>query len=69
LSSVINGGITQLVSTTTYSINDNPEDATYCYEDAYFSTEPGDYSILESRFIDDENYYADGYSIDWVDLA
>jgi hypothetical protein len=59
----------QLVSTTTYSINDNAEDATYCYEDAYESTEPGDYSVLESRFIDDENYYVDGYQIDGVDLA
>ncbi|MBT8610187.1 hypothetical protein G6660_09075 [Polynucleobacter paneuropaeus] len=59
----------QLVSTTTYSINDNAEDATYCYEDAYESTEPGDYSVLESRFIDDENYYADGYAIHSVELA
>lgn len=59
----------QLVSTTTYSINDNAEDANYCYEDAYESTEPGDYSVLEHRFIDDENHYVDGYKIHGVDLA
>ena len=59
----------QLVSTTTYSINDNAEDATYCYEEVYESTEPGDYEVLESRFIDEENYYLKGYEIYGVDLA
>ena len=59
----------QLVSTTTYSINDNAEDATYCYVDAYESTEPGDVEVLEDRFIDAENYYLDGYEIDGVNLA
>lgn len=59
----------QLVSTTTYSINVSTEDATYCYENAYESTEPGDYSVLECRFIDDDNYYAVGYEIDGVELA
>lgn len=59
----------QLVSTTSYSINDNAEDATYCYEEAYESTEPGDCEVLESRFIDEENYYSKGYEIYSVDLA
>ncbi len=59
----------QLVSTTTYSINDSTEDATYCYENAYESTEPGDYSVLECKFIDDDNFYAVGYQIDGVKLA
>jgi hypothetical protein len=59
----------QLVSTTTYSINDNAEDAAYCYEDAYESTEPGDVEVLEGRFIDAENYYVDEYEIHGVELA
>ncbi len=59
----------QLVSTTTYSINDNAEDAADCYENSYFSTEPGDYSVLEYRFIDAGNDYTDGYEIIGVDLA
>jgi hypothetical protein len=59
----------QLVSTTTYSINDSVEDATYCYEEEYVSTEPGDYSVTVCRFIDKENHYADGYEIDEVRLA
>jgi len=59
----------QLVSTTTYSINDNAEDAAYCYEDAYESTEPGDVEVLEGRFVDAENYYVDGYEIHGVELA
>ena len=59
----------QLVSTTTYSINDNAENAKHCYEDAYETTEPGDHSVLECRFIDDENYYVDGYKILGVEIA
>ena len=59
----------KLVSSTTYSINDSPEGAIYCYEDAYENTEPGDYEVLENRFIDVENYYANGYEIQEVRLA
>lgn len=59
----------QLVSTATYSLNDNAEDATYCYEEAFESTEPGDYSVLKCRFIDEENSYSKGYEIHRVEIA
>lgn len=59
----------KLVYSTTYSVNDSPEGATYCYEDAYETTEPGDYEVMENRFIDLENYYANGYEIHGVRLA
>jgi hypothetical protein len=59
----------KLVSSKTYSVNDSPEDATYCYEDAYETTEPGDFEVLKNRFIDEENYYSNGYEIYEVRLA
>ncbi len=59
----------QLVSTTTYSINDDAKDAAYCYEHEYCSTEAGDFSILECRFVDAENDYLDGYEICRVSVA
>ena len=51
----------QLVSTSTFSINDSLEDAEYCYEEKYLETT--DYEILEPRFIDKENYYKKGFEI------
>jgi hypothetical protein len=59
----------QLVSTTTYSLNDDAENAAYYYEHAYCSTEPGDFSVLEYKFIDHDNHYKAGYEIIGVDLA
>jgi hypothetical protein len=59
----------KLVATTTYSINDSPEDAKYCYEQAYETTEAGDFEVLENRFIDEENYYETGFEIVETRLA
>jgi hypothetical protein len=57
----------QLVSTSTYTVNDSPEDALYLYEETNFdSTE---YEVLEDRFIDSENYYAQGYNVYEVRLS
>jgi hypothetical protein len=59
----------KLVSSKTYSVNDSPDGAIYCYEDEYETTEPGVYEVLENRFIDVENYYPNGYEIFEVRLA
>ena len=59
----------QLVSTIMYTTNDNPSDASFSYKEAHEFIEPGDYDVLEERFIDIENYYQSGYEILEIRLA